>query len=73
MATVETLRDFFFHVWETQMCSAAKILDGGKIKSSSPLLITWGRKSTAGFMEILANEKPQKSRVTVFFDDKKQP
>ena len=26
-----------------------------------------------GFMEILANEKPQKSRVTVFFDDKKQP
>ena len=24
-------------------------------------------------MEILANEKPQKSRVTVFFDDKKQP
>ena len=25
------------------------------------------------FMKILANEKPQKSRVTAFFDDKKQP
>ena len=24
-------------------------------------------------MEILANEKPKTSRVTVFFDDKKQP
>ena len=47
MATVKTLRDFFF-MWETQMCSAATlmILDSGKIKSSSPLLITWGRKST---------------------------
>ena len=49
MATVKTLTDFFFfHMCETQMCSAAtlEILDSGKIKSSSSLLKTWGRKST---------------------------
>ena len=48
MATVRTLRDFFFHMWETQMCSAATLvtLYSGKIKSSSPLLVAWGRKST---------------------------
>ena len=62
-------------MWETHMCSAATlvILDSWKIKSSSPLLIWLESGEHQVFMEILAKEKPEKRRVTVFFDDKKQP
>ena len=55
------------------MCSAATLvtLYSGKIKSSS--LLNLRQDTDQVFMKILANEKPQKSRVTAFFDDKKQP
>ena len=57
------------------MCSAATlvILDSGKIKIIVATFNNLSREQHQVFMEILANEKPQKSLVTVFFDDKKQP
>ena len=56
------------------MCSAATLvaLYSGNIKSSSTLS-SLRQEEHQVFMKILANEKPQKSRVTAFFDDKKQP
>ena len=55
------------------MCSAATlvILDSGKIKIIVATFNNLRREQHQVFMEILANEKPQKSRVTVFFDEKK--
>ena len=57
------------------MFSAATlvILDRRKMKSPSPLLVTVSQEEHHVFIEMLAKEKRQKSRVTVFFDDKKQP
>ena len=55
------------------MCSAATlvILDSGKIKIIVATFNNLRREQHQVFMEILANEKPQKSLVAVFFDDKK--
>ena len=57
------------------MCSAATlvILDSWKIKIIVATFNNLSREQHQVFIEILANEKPQKSLVTVFFDDKKQP
>ena len=57
------------------MCSAATlvILDSGKIKIIVATFNNLRREQHQVFMEILANEKPQKSRVTVFFNVKNSP